>query len=100
MPTRAAPKANPRSRKTRRVIFHSPSPANSTWMPSGKLQAMPEPLWKKVRPSTGRGSAFERHVRNDFVTGVLDDQTEEELETLITGAVDLFLKEHPEAALG
>jgi F-type H+-transporting ATPase subunit alpha len=32
-------------------------------------------------------------------TGVLDDQTEEELSTLITAAVDLFLKENPEAAL-
>jgi F-type H+-transporting ATPase subunit alpha len=32
-------------------------------------------------------------------TGVLDDQTEEELSKLITTAVDLFLKEHPEAAL-
>jgi F-type H+-transporting ATPase subunit alpha len=32
-------------------------------------------------------------------TGVLDEQTEEELTTLITAAVDLFLKEHPEAAL-
>jgi F-type H+-transporting ATPase subunit alpha len=32
-------------------------------------------------------------------TGVLDEQTEEELSTLITAAVDLFLKEHPEAAL-
>ena len=32
-------------------------------------------------------------------TGVLDDQTAEELSTLITAAVDLFLKEHPEANL-
>jgi F-type H+/Na+-transporting ATPase subunit alpha len=32
-------------------------------------------------------------------TGVLDEQTEEELGSLITAAVDLFLKEHPEAAL-
>jgi F-type H+-transporting ATPase subunit alpha len=32
-------------------------------------------------------------------TGVLDDQTEEELTKLITAAVDLFLKENPEAAL-
>jgi F-type H+-transporting ATPase subunit alpha len=32
-------------------------------------------------------------------TGVLDEQTEEELSKLITGAVDLFLKENPEAAL-
>jgi F-type H+-transporting ATPase subunit alpha len=33
-------------------------------------------------------------------TGVLDEQTEEELTTLITAAVDVFLKENPEAALG
>ena len=33
-------------------------------------------------------------------TGVLDDQTRDELSALITAAVDLFLKEHPEAALG
>jgi F-type H+-transporting ATPase subunit alpha len=33
-------------------------------------------------------------------TGVLDEQTEEELSKLITAAVDLFLKEHPEASLG
>ena len=32
-------------------------------------------------------------------TGVLDDQTEEELSKLITAAVDLFVKENPEAAL-
>jgi F-type H+-transporting ATPase subunit alpha len=32
-------------------------------------------------------------------TGVLDEQTEEELSKLISTAVDLFLKEHPEAAL-
>ena len=32
-------------------------------------------------------------------TGVLDEQTEEELTKLITAAVDLFLKENPEAAL-
>jgi F-type H+-transporting ATPase subunit alpha len=32
-------------------------------------------------------------------TGVLDEQTEEELSKLITAAVDLFLKENPEAAL-
>jgi F-type H+-transporting ATPase subunit alpha len=32
-------------------------------------------------------------------TGVLDEQSEEELTSLITAAVDLFLKEHPEAAL-
>jgi len=32
-------------------------------------------------------------------TGVLDEQTEEELSNLITAAVDLFLKENPEAAL-
>ncbi len=32
-------------------------------------------------------------------TGVLDEQTEEELTALIKAAVDLFLKEHPEAAL-
>lgn len=33
-------------------------------------------------------------------TGVLDDQTRDELSALITAAADLFLKEHPEAALG
>ena len=33
-------------------------------------------------------------------TGALDDQTRDELSALITAAVDLFLKEHPEAALG
>jgi hypothetical protein len=33
-------------------------------------------------------------------TGVLDDQTRDELSALITAAVNLFLKEHPEAALG
>ena len=33
-------------------------------------------------------------------TGVLDEQTEEELSKLITAAVDVFLKENPEAALG
>ena len=33
-------------------------------------------------------------------TGDLDDQTRDELSALITAAVDLFLKEHPEAALG
>jgi F-type H+-transporting ATPase subunit alpha len=32
-------------------------------------------------------------------TGVLDEQTEEELTNLITAAVDLFIKENPEAAL-
>ena len=32
-------------------------------------------------------------------TGVLDEKTGEELSALITAAVDLFLKEHPEAAL-
>jgi len=32
-------------------------------------------------------------------TGVLDDQTEEELTVLINAAVDLFIKENPEAAL-
>jgi F-type H+-transporting ATPase subunit alpha len=32
-------------------------------------------------------------------TGVLDEQTEEELSMLITAAVDLFLKENPEAGL-
>ncbi len=32
-------------------------------------------------------------------TGVLDEKTEGELSALITAAVDLFLKEHPEAAL-
>jgi len=32
-------------------------------------------------------------------TGVLDEQTEEELSRLITAAVDLFIKENPEAAL-
>jgi len=32
-------------------------------------------------------------------TGVLDEQTEEELSKLITAGVDLFVKEHPEAAL-
>jgi F-type H+-transporting ATPase subunit alpha len=32
-------------------------------------------------------------------TGVLDEQTEEELTKLITAAVELFLKENPEAAL-
>ena len=32
-------------------------------------------------------------------TGVLDEQTEEELSKLITAAVDLFIKENPEAAL-
>jgi len=33
-------------------------------------------------------------------TGELDDQTKEELSALISTAVDLFFKEHPEAALG
>jgi len=33
-------------------------------------------------------------------TGELDDETRDELAALITAAVDLFLKEHPEAALG
>ena len=33
-------------------------------------------------------------------TGVLDEQTEEELSKLITSAVDLFVKENPEASLG
>jgi F-type H+-transporting ATPase subunit alpha len=33
-------------------------------------------------------------------SGVLDEQTEEELSKLITAAVDLFLKENPEAGLG
>jgi F-type H+-transporting ATPase subunit alpha len=32
-------------------------------------------------------------------TGVLDDETEEELKKLVTAAVDIFLKENPEAAL-
>ena len=32
-------------------------------------------------------------------TGVLDEQTEEELTKLITSAVDVFMKENPEAAL-
>jgi F-type H+-transporting ATPase subunit alpha len=32
-------------------------------------------------------------------TGVLDEQTEEELSKLIKAAVDLFLRENPEAAL-
>jgi F-type H+-transporting ATPase subunit alpha len=32
-------------------------------------------------------------------TGVLDEQTEEELKKLISSAVDLFIKENPEAAL-
>ncbi len=32
-------------------------------------------------------------------TGVLDEQTETELTELITAAVDLFVKEHPEAAI-
>ncbi len=32
-------------------------------------------------------------------TGVLDDQTEEDLTALIAAAVDLFVKENPEAAL-
>jgi F-type H+-transporting ATPase subunit alpha len=32
-------------------------------------------------------------------TGALDEQTEEELTKLITAAVELFLKENPEAAL-
>ena len=32
-------------------------------------------------------------------TGDLDDETRDELAALITAAVDLFLKEHPEAAL-
>jgi F0F1-type ATP synthase alpha subunit len=32
-------------------------------------------------------------------TGELDDQTRDELSVLITAAADLFLKEHPEAAL-
>jgi F-type H+-transporting ATPase subunit alpha len=32
-------------------------------------------------------------------TGVLDEQTEEELSKLITAGVGLFIKEHPEAAL-
>jgi F-type H+-transporting ATPase subunit alpha len=32
-------------------------------------------------------------------TGVLDEQTEEELTKLITAAVDLFIRENPEAAL-
>ena len=32
-------------------------------------------------------------------TGVLDEQTEEELSKLIAAGVDLFVKEHPEAAL-
>jgi len=35
-----------------------------------------------------------------LATGALDDQTRDELSALITAAVDLFLKEHPEAALG
>ena len=33
-------------------------------------------------------------------SGDLDDQTRDKLAVLITAAVDLFLKEHPEAALG
>ena len=33
-------------------------------------------------------------------TGVLDEKSEEELSKLITSAVDLFIKEHPEASLG
>jgi len=33
-------------------------------------------------------------------TGVLDDDSAEELSQLITAARDLFLKENPEAALG
>ena len=33
-------------------------------------------------------------------TGVLDEQTEEELTELIKAAVDLFFKENPEAAVG
>jgi len=32
-------------------------------------------------------------------TGVLDEQTEDELTKLISSAVDLFIKENPEAAL-
>ena len=32
-------------------------------------------------------------------SGVLDEQTEEELTKLISSAVDLFIKENPEAAL-
>ena len=32
-------------------------------------------------------------------TGVLDEQTEEELSKLIKAGVDLFLRENPEAAL-
>ena len=35
-----------------------------------------------------------------LATGALDDQTRDELSALITAAVDLFLKEPPEAALG
>ena len=57
MQTRAAAKARPRSRKTSRVIFHSPSPAKSTRSPGGNCHAMPLPFVKKVRASTSRGLA-------------------------------------------
>jgi F-type H+-transporting ATPase subunit alpha len=55
-----------------------------------------------IQPSLHRytqdngAEALERIVS----TGVLDEQSEEDLSKLITAAVDLFLKEHPEASLG
>ena len=62
----------------------------------------------KVSAIVAFGPSLYRYARDNgaetldriVTTGVLDDQTRDELSALITAAVDLFLKEHPEAALG
>ncbi len=62
----------------------------------------------KVSTIVAFGPSLYRYARDNGAetldrivsTGVLDDQTRDELSALITAAVDLFLKEHPEAALG
>ena len=62
----------------------------------------------KVSAIVAFGPSLYRYARDNGAetldrivsTGVLDDQTRDELSALITAAVDLFLKEHPEAALG
>jgi F-type H+-transporting ATPase subunit alpha len=62
----------------------------------------------KVSAIVAFGPSLHRYARDNGAetldrivsTGVLDDQTRDELAALISAAVDLFLKEHPEAALG
>ena len=55
MPSSAAANAIPRSRNTRTVISHSPSPVHTSSTPGGSAHASPPPASRKVRASSGRG---------------------------------------------